>query len=112
MKQLRHSPPRRGGEDAPTSSRLTAQTAWSDRRKVSAKLTTLALRASPPLRGRESLNHRIDHETPEQLREALQRYEELYDFAPISFLTLDKRGMIVRLNETAARLLAFPMEWL
>src|SRR5438034_11347774 len=59
-----YSPPRRGGVAAPSEAQ--AQTAWSDRRNVSAELTTparlllrlrpigLALRATPPLRGGES----------------------------------------------------------
>ena len=32
-----------------------AQTGWSDRRNVSAELTTQALRATPPLRGGECI---------------------------------------------------------
>src|SRR5438876_4496248 len=55
-----HSPPRRGGVDAPTASGLAAQTGWSDRQNVSAELQLrlrpagLALRATPtPLRGGE-----------------------------------------------------------
>jgi len=59
-----YSPPRRGGVAAPSEAQ--AQTGWSDRRNVSAELTTparlllrlrpigLALRATPPLRGGES----------------------------------------------------------
>ena len=31
-----------------------------------------------------------------------QSYRELYDLAPVSFLTLDKRGVISGLNEAAA----------
>src|SRR5437879_6341130 len=46
-----HSPPRRGGEDAPSEAK--AQTGWSDRRNVAVELTTPALRATPPLRGGE-----------------------------------------------------------
>ena len=45
-----HSPPRRGGEDAP--SEAEAQTGWSDRLKRFAELTTPALRATPPLQRR------------------------------------------------------------
>jgi len=48
----------------------------------------------------------------QSLREALRRFEELYNFAPVSLISLDRRGMILDLNEGAARLLAFPMEWL
>src|SRR5437867_10163186 len=51
VERLRHSPPRRGGVDAPSEAK--AQTGWPDRRNVSAELTTPALRATPPLRGGE-----------------------------------------------------------
>src|SRR5436189_3845807 len=52
-----HSPPLRGGVDAPSEAK--AQTGWSDRRNVSVELTTparqllLSCRATPPLRGGE-----------------------------------------------------------
>ena len=47
-----------------------------------------------------------------QLRESYSKYNELYELAPIGFLTLDRHGRIRELNEKAARLLAFPSEWL
>src|SRR5437773_11062676 len=46
-----YSPPRRGGVDAPSEAK--AQTGWSDRRNISAELTTPALCATSPLRGGE-----------------------------------------------------------
>jgi len=51
-----HSPPRRGGVDAPNEAK--AQTGWSDPAKPLAELTParqllLSCRAKPPLRGRE-----------------------------------------------------------
>ena len=49
----KHSPPRGGGVDAPREAK--AQTGWSDRLQHFAELTTPALRATPPLRGREYL---------------------------------------------------------
>jgi cobyrinic acid a,c-diamide synthase len=54
-----HSPPRRGGEDAPSEAK--AQTGWSDRHSHGfAELTTPALRAAPPLRGGEcAANKRV-----------------------------------------------------
>jgi len=33
------------------------------------------------------------------------RYADLYDFSPVGYLTLDKRGQIVDLNLTAAKLI-------
>jgi PAS domain S-box-containing protein len=42
----------------------------------------------------------------------LERYHDLYEMAPVGFLTLDRRGRILELNEKAARLLGFPMAWL
>src|SRR5436189_6026572 len=66
-----HSPPRRGGREEggrrePDRAKLErrcaerseAQTGWSERRSVSGKLTTPALRATPPLRGGECLDYR------------------------------------------------------
>ncbi|PYR90599.1 MAG: hypothetical protein DMG19_05730, partial [Acidobacteria bacterium] len=109
------------------------------RRKRSAPLTTRlnSLKASPhrahasltAVRGEEYQKREVErlqakveelqqqkqeehHQTREQLREALRRYEELYHFAPISLISLDKAGMILDLNEQAGRLLAFPIEWL
>jgi len=41
-----------------------------------------------------------------------QSYRELYDLAPVSFLTLDKRGLISGLNKAAAAMLGFRSEWL
>src|SRR5712692_705696 len=51
-------------------------------------------------------------EMREQLPEAVGRYHDLYELAPVGFLTLDRRGRILELNEKAARLLGFPVAWL
>ena len=40
------------------------------------------------------------------LLKARDRLDELYEFAPVGFVTLDRRGTIVAANATAARLLA------
>src|SRR5205085_6305635 len=53
-----------------------------------------------------------EEDTGKQLHEALRHYKELYNLVPVSFITLDKRGVMLKLNEEAARLLASPMQWL
>ena len=40
-----------------------------------------------------------------QIEESLQKYYDLYDFAPIGYLTLDEKGLIQEANLTAADLL-------
>ena len=57
--------------------------------------------------------HEIELEMQnEELRQAraqaealLAQYTDLYDFAPVGYLTLDEPGLILRANLTAARLL-------
>jgi PAS domain-containing protein len=38
-----------------------------------------------------------------QLEESRMRYSDLYDFAPIGYLTFDRTGLIVKANLTAAK---------
>ena len=125
MKQLRNSPQRSGEMDVPKARGL------SGRRKASAKPATPdrpssphpagpALRgATPSLGGGGYLEPGVGHvkaepegDTGKQLHEMVRHYEELYNLVPVSFVTLDKRGIILKLNERAARLLAFPIQWL
>ncbi len=51
------------------------------------------------------LQNRELRETHSALEESRQRYVDLYDFAPISYFTLDAHGRIVDLNLTGAVLL-------
>lgn len=43
-----------------------------------------------------------------QIEVGLARYTDLYDFAPISYFTLDKKGVLCEVNLTGARLLGLP----
>ena len=47
-----------------------------------------------------------------RLRASFARYDELYELAPVGFMTLDRRCRIRELNENAARLLGFSSSWL
>src|SRR5665648_269571 len=44
-------------------------------------------------------------QTQAELETALTRYTDLYDFAPVAYLTLDERGWVLEANLTASRLL-------
>jgi PAS domain S-box-containing protein len=50
------------------------------------------------------LQNRELRETRQQLEEAHQRYADLYNFAPVGYLTLDLDGVIQEINQTATAL--------
>lgn len=52
------------------------------------------------------------HLAQEKLAVEKQKYQDLYDFAPIAYITLDEVGIITQLNYAAARLLGKPREFL
>jgi len=60
----------------------------------------------------ESSLQQQQEQQQERLAEAIRRFYELNELAPVCFLTLDRRCRIVSLNQNSARLLGFPHEWL
>jgi PAS domain S-box-containing protein len=50
--------------------------------------------------------------TRDQLRQSYARYTDLYELAPVAFLTLDKKARIRELNAKGASLLGFQRDWL
>ena len=44
-------------------------------------------------------------QTQAELEAALTKYTDFYDFAPVAYLTLDERGLILEANLTAATML-------
>ena len=51
-------------------------------------------------------------ETRAELRESFSRYNELYELSPVGFLSLNRKGCIVQLNDKAADLLGYSPAWL
>jgi PAS domain S-box-containing protein len=49
-------------------------------------------------------------EANRQVQESRDQFEQLYNSAPVGYVTLDRNGMIIRANATAARLLQTPIE--
>ena len=48
------------------------------------------------------------HRTQAQLDIARVRYYDLYDMAPVGYLTLNRKGLILEANSTAATMLGVP----
>ena len=45
-----------------------------------------------------------------ELAQAHDRFQDLYDFAPVGYLTFDAHGTILEVNLTAAKMLAVPRQ--
>src|SRR5437667_5487188 len=103
MKELRrkNSPPKLGG----VAPRSASPTGRSLKKGAGMVLKAGITVVEPP--------RLASLDTPPNLGgEPNEEFRELYDFAPIAFVTIDRRGVIRTLNRRAANLLAFPIEWL
>lgn len=58
------------------------------------------------------MQNRELRESHERLQDALARYADLYDFAPLGYCTLDPGGYILEINLTGAALLGAPRQQL
>jgi PAS domain S-box-containing protein len=56
------------------------------------------------------MQNRQLRETQQRLEISRDRYSELYDFSPVSYLTLTQKGLIEQINLTGAKLLGKPRE--
>ncbi|NMW21191.1 MAG: hypothetical protein HKK67_06080 [Chlorobiaceae bacterium] len=52
-----------------------------------------------------SLHHTEPEQQQKELEESLFRYTELYEFAPVGYLTLTRDGKIVEANRTAKKMM-------
>ena len=52
------------------------------------------------------------NESRSALEESHERYINLYDFAPVGYVTLSEQGMIREINLTAAEMLGVARQWL
>jgi PAS domain S-box-containing protein len=89
------------------------------RPKISSGSSTRSRRTTPRQRKLlqeiarlNSQQQQQDAEMKARLAEALRGHEEVYQLAPVCFVTLNQRGLIVGLNENSASLLSFPPAWL
>lgn len=51
-------------------------------------------------------------ESRQEIEQSQSRYIDLFDFAPVGYITLDKKGIIKEINLTAAELLGSPRQFL
>ena len=61
--------------------------------------------SSPSMRSSSRCRTQELRRSQETLEESRNEYAELYDFSPVGYLTLDKKGLVTRANLTACSLL-------
>lgn len=94
-------------EDDKVSSTLTVVTDITERNQIIKKLRITTYKLQEQQIELEMKNNEL-HRSHIELEESHDRYVDLYDFAPIGYLTLSDNGVICEINSTGAAQLGIP----